>query len=174
MFCSDKACLVENVSGRNVFDNDKFNTGRFDNDIRQGKPWRYTLRMQTTKIIQKSALLLMIASSGCRHADNKTAPLVKAPAAKAPGVASVATPLKSAAKAPVKMTVSQAMGVDILNALNASPAMQGHRISVGTTANDVMLNGKVKSAAQKKTAESIARQKAPKAKIANNIEVSAK
>jgi Flp pilus assembly secretin CpaC len=106
--------------------------------------------MQITRFITRCLLgsaVLLLALSGCNRGEEK---------------------------APVKMTVSQALGMNILKTLNAAPGMKGHTISVGTTSDTVILNGKVKNAAQKKMAETIARQKAKTAKVINKIEVSTK
>jgi osmotically-inducible protein OsmY len=104
----------------------------------------------------------LISATGCRStAPGKGATVATAPTKAAP------------AKAP-KMTVSQALGLTILKAINANPAMNGHQVSVGTTEDTVMLNGKVKSTTQKKLAETITRQKAKKAKVINQITVSIK
>ena len=102
--------------------------------------------------------------TGCKPDANDNAATSAPTAAKATD--------KTPARAPVKMTISQTMGVDILKAMNANPKMNGHQISVGTTASTVILNGKVKNAAQKKLAETIARQKAKKSKVVNQITVS--
>ncbi len=147
--------------------------------------------MKTINYLLGGALFL--ALTGCNKSNDHTATGSATPstagtgalsngklaAPKSTGAPHGAAPVKikdkptSLVKAPVKMTMSQAMGVDILKALNASPAMKGHTISVGTTNDTVILNGKVKTAVQKKTAETIARKKAPKAKVTNKIELSA-
>jgi osmotically-inducible protein OsmY len=67
----------------------------------------------------------------------------------------------SAAPAKVtKTTISQQMGVTILKTLHVHPTINGPQISVRTTGDTVMLNGKVKTAAQRKLAEAIDQQKA--------------
>jgi osmotically-inducible protein OsmY len=135
--------------------------------------------MQTTQFITRrlpGCAVLILALSGCNRGeenDNSVAPSSTTPT-KGAVTAPVKVDKKTGAKAPVKMTISQALGVDILKALNAATEMKGHKISVGTTSDTVILNGKVKNAAQKKTAETIARQKAKTAKVINKIEVSTK
>jgi hypothetical protein len=132
----------------------------------------------TNMILPKflAAALLFSALAGCNRGADDTSNV--APVAVPTGSKSAAPPVKLVGKpgtqAPIKMTASQAMGVDILKALNATPSMKGHQVSVGTTSDTVILQGKVKNAAQKKTAETIARQKAKTAKITNKIEVTAK
>lgn len=144
--------------------------------------------MKITRSITGAALLVsaLLTSAGCkRSAETTTAINAASPSKSAmPSMTSASTtsngkaPVKvtaktpASAKAPIKMTVSQKQGVDILRALNAAPTLKGHKISVGTDSNTVMLNGKVQSAAQKKAAETIARQQAKGYKIVNNIEVS--
>jgi len=80
---------------------------------------------------------------------------------------------RTAAKpAPVAtMTVTQAMGVDILKAFNAEPRMKGHAVSVGTDPGTVWLNGSVVKAEQRVLAERIARRVAPKSKVVNQLKV---
>lgn len=139
----------------------------------------YTKQMQIIRFITKRLLgsaVLLLALSGCNRSEEKAANV--ATGSTAPAKGAVTAPVKvngkAGALAPAKMTVSQTLGVDILKALNAAAGMKGHQISVGTTSDTVILNGKVKSAAQKKTAEIIARQKAKTAKVINKTEVSAK
>ncbi len=134
--------------------------------------------MQITRFIIRRLLggaVLLLALSGCnRGEENDSSVATGSTNSATKNGPSVKIEDKTGSKAPVKMTVSQALGVNILKALNAAPGMKGHTISVGTTSDTVILNGKVKNAAQKKTAETIARQKAKTAKVINKIEVSTK
>ncbi|HEY0108636.1 MAG TPA: BON domain-containing protein [Fibrella sp.] len=68
-------------------------------------------------------------------------------------------------------TVSQALGVKILEALNADKNMKKHSISVGTSPGAVWLSGFVTDAKQKKLAEQIVRRQAPKTKVVNNLQI---
>lgn len=107
---------------------------------------------------------LVLAAAGCQQAAKTVA---------TPSESATPASTKVAVKAPVKMTPSQKQGVDILKALNANPALKNHAISVGTGQNTVYLNGKVRSAAQKQTAERIVRQQAKGHKIVNDLTVGA-
>lgn len=69
------------------------------------------------------------------------------------------------------MSAPQVMGIDVLRALNADPRMAGHRISVGTVLGMVRLNGSVPQASQRRLAEQIARRKAPKAEVVNELTI---
>jgi osmotically-inducible protein OsmY len=139
--------------------------------------------MQITRFITRRLLgsaVLLLALSGCNRSEENDSSVATGSATPTKGA--VTAPVKvdgkagsnAPLKAPLKMTISQALGVNILKALNAATGMKGHTISVGTTPDTVILNGKVKNAAQKKMAETIARQKAKTAKVINKIEVSTK
>lgn len=142
--------------------------------------------MQITRFITRRLLgsaVLLLALSGCNRGEENDSSVAtgstnsatkNGPSVKIEGKTGSKAPAKAPSKAPVKMTVSQALGANILKALNAATGMKGHKISVGTTSDTVILNGKVKNAAQKKLAETIARQKAKTAKVINKIEVGTK
>lgn len=127
---------------------------------------------------QLGGAILLFALTGCNRGADNTVNGTTGPVTSGTSATKSAAPVKMEGKAQtgtsVKMTVSQALGVNILKSINAAPGMSGHKISVGTTKDTVILNGTVKSAAQKKSAETIARQKAKTAKIINKIEVSTK
>jgi hypothetical protein len=97
--------------------------------------------------------LSLVALAGCRKG--------AAPNGTAPGT-------------PIEMTATQKLGVALVTDISAHPSLQGSRISVGTSEDSVTLVGVVRTAAQKKSAEALARKKAPGYKIVNRLKVDPK
>ena len=79
---------------------------------------------------------------------------------------------RASAKPVASLTATQALGINIIKALNANAAMKGHQISVGVDGrNNVWLDGVVTNTSQRLAAEATVRRIAPRAKIVNNVKV---
>jgi len=101
------------------------------------------------------AAVLLTALAGC----NKSAPSGQALSDVAP---------------PVEMTKTQKLGVAMVTDISAHPSLHGARISVGTSPDTVTLDGVVHDAKQKKSAEFLARHKAPGYKVINRLKIDPK
>ena len=102
------------------------------------------------------AVLAMAAVSGCRSSTPDTRPAA------------------TAAPTPIVMTATQKLGVNLVTTFSQHPSLQGSRISVGTSADSITLDGVVRSQQQKNSAEWLAKQKAPGYKIVNRLTVDPK
>jgi osmotically-inducible protein OsmY len=139
--------------------------------------------MQIIKTFSAATLACLILAAGCADKNKNGQPDSVAPGAAAQADKMAGEAAGAAKKAAGEAATAATNALDaatvtpaVKTALGQNAALKGSKIDVDTlgTKDTVALRGTVKSEAQKKLAEAIAKKNAPHYKIANQLKVTGK